>query len=232
MCGRYGEDRPPSEVAEHFELSEIPMTPDLGPRFNIKPGTMVPVVRQDADGRTLSTMKWGLVPSWSPEPKTSYSTINARSEGIETSRVFKAAFKSRRCLVPASVYYEWPPTTAKPKPAYKFVLPDEGQFAFPGLWEEWQRGDAPPLRTVSIVTGKPNELVRHFHHRMPVILEPNAYDLWLDPKAPLDLLHQVLRPYEGELLCYPVGTYVNDAKHEGPECAEPIGPAVTRPLPT
>jgi hypothetical protein len=123
---------------------------------------------------------------------------------------------------------QWP-EAPKPKPAYKFVLPDEGLFAFAGIWEEWQKGDQPPLRTVSMVTTEPNDLVRHFHHRMGVILSPDLYTAWLDPTMPPELLLQMLRPYPYDLLAYPVGTHVNDPKHQGPKCAEAIGPAVTRP---
>jgi putative SOS response-associated peptidase YedK len=227
MCGRYGQDRPSKTIADHFEVSEVPET--VVPLYNISPQSTVPVIRQTEDGRTYSMMKWGLVPSWNFEPKVKYSTFNARSEGIQESRLFRSAFKSRRCLIPASIYYEWP-EAPKPKPAYKFVMPDEGPFAFAGIWEEWQMGDAPPLRSVSMVTTEPNDLVRHFHHRMGVILSPDMYAAWLDPTMPVELLLQMLRPYPFEMLAYPVGTYVNDAKHQGPKCAEPIGPAVMRPL--
>jgi putative SOS response-associated peptidase YedK len=221
MCGRYGEDRPPSEVAEHFELSEIPMTPDLGPRFNIAPSQMVPVVRQGEGGRTLAMLKWGLVPSWADAPKVGFKNINARAEGILKSKAFGPAFKKRRCLMPASLFYEWFP--GPPKVPHCFRIEGEGQFAFAGLWSQWDKGsDGVPLRTCALITTGANDVVRHTHHRMPVILEPAAYDLWLDPKADPEFLLQALRPYPGPMNDHAVSPYVNNPKHEGPECAAPV----------
>jgi putative SOS response-associated peptidase YedK len=219
MCGRFTLRAPAGVIVEQFRLDS---RPDVSPRYNIAPTQDVAVVRAAADGTcALSPMRWGLVPSWSKDPKQGARMINARAETVAEKPAFRAAFKRRRCIVPADGYYEWQNTGGKHKQPYLFHLRDDRPFGFAGLWEHWHGdGSGPPLETCTVVTTDAAEATREVHDRMPVILEPDDYAMWLDPEfEDRERLLSLLVPYETDgLIAEPVSTYVNNARNEGPEC--------------
>lgn len=210
MCGRYTLTADPRTLAEHFGV-EFPAEA----RYNVAPTQQVPVIR---DG--LSLLRWGLVPSWSTEPKASFSNINARRETVATSPAFRSAFKSRRCLMPADGFYEWQP--GPPKVPHHFRLASGEPFAFAGFWERWDKG-AEPLETCALLTTDANPTVAVAHARMPVILRPEDYARWLDASTPAAELQSLLVPYPGPMTATAVSPYVNTPGHQGPRCVEPGG---------
>ncbi len=150
-------------------------------RFNICPTQEIPVIRQDNHVRKVSTMRWGLVPSWADDLKISTRMINARSETVAEKPAFRSALRNRRCLIPADGFYEWK-TEGKKKTPYWFRRSDDQPFAFAGLWDRWSKHGA-PIESCTILTTSANEVVAPLHNRMPVILSPSDYDIWLDPDA-------------------------------------------------
>ncbi|HEY4842775.1 MAG TPA: SOS response-associated peptidase [Terriglobales bacterium] len=185
----------------------------------------VPVIRQHSKEpiRDLSLMRWGLIPSWSKDSSGAARMINARSETAATLPAFRDAMKSRRCLVPADGFYEWV-RTEKTKQPFCFAV-NEGQvFAFAGLWDRWKDPSSNWIKTCSILTTTPNAVTAPVHDRMPVILDPDCYDLWLDPgmqnmRAVCDLL----KPYDAKSMrSYPVSTRINNVANEDEECSTPV----------
>ena len=167
-------------------------------------------------------MPWDLVPSWAKDPKIGNKLINARAETIATKPAFRSAFKSRRCLIPATGFYEWKKLPGGKKQPYHIEYGDGLPFAFAGLWETWLGDGAQPIESCTIVTGEPNELVRDVHDRMPVILQDEDYDRWLDPKQKDPAaLESLLVPYPADRLrLYPISTAVNNARNERAESIE------------
>jgi putative SOS response-associated peptidase YedK len=221
MCGRFTLRSEPRAVAGLFDLLDVP---DLQPRYNIGPTQDVPVVRlrQDRPGRELAALRWGLIPSWADNPSIGNRLINARGETLAEKPTFRSAFKRRRCLVAADGFYEWKAVGKKKQP-YHFSMTDGRPFGFAGLWESWQR-DGDEIESVTIVTTAANELLADYHERMPVIVHPDDFDLWLDPRVTdRDRLEPLLRPYPGdEMVARAVSTLVNSPKTDSPEC---LGPA-------
>jgi putative SOS response-associated peptidase YedK len=221
MCGRFLLTTPAEALAELLGLDEAP---DIVVRFNIAPTQMVGIVRASGSGarREWVSARWGLVPAHSSEPTTRAPLFNARAETLPELPAFRAAFRQRRCLVPASGFYEWK-AEGKRRQAHLFRLRGEAPFAFAGLWERWQRGTEPALESCAIVTTEPNDLVREVHDRMPVILPRDAYASWLDPKAQDPrALARWLRPFPpSEMERHRVGPRVNSARIDDPLCAEP-----------
>jgi putative SOS response-associated peptidase YedK len=169
-------------------------------------------------------MRWGLVPRWSKGDRPS-AHINARSETVLEKPTFRAAFLHRRCLLPADGFYEWARSGTKKQP-YHFRRRDQLPFAFAGLWESWTDPETRErLLSCCILTTEANELVRPVHDRMPVILDPTAFDLWLDQASQPDELTTLLRPCRAdEMESVAVGSRVNSAKYDGPECLQPLAP--------
>lgn len=222
MCGRFTLITPAEALAEQFQLFEIP---SLAPRYNIAPTQPVAAVRRvPGDGqRELVLLRWGLVPFWAKDPGIGARMINARSETVAEKPAFRAAFRRRRCLVPADGFYEWRRLERGKQPFY-VRLRDERPFAFAGLWEHWEGPDETAIDSCTLLTTEPNDLIRPVHSRMPVILAPKDYDLWLDPGVQkVELLQPLLRPYPSEgMLAYPISTWVNKPKNDSPRCIEPL----------
>lgn len=222
MCGRFTLITPAEALAEQFQLFEIP---SLAPRYNIAPTQPVAAVRRvPGDGqRELVLLRWGLVPFWAKDPGIGARMINARSETVAEKPAFRAAFRRRRCLVPADGFYEWRRLERGKQPFY-VRLRDERPFAFAGLWERWEGPDETAIDSCTLLTTEPNDLIRPVHSRMPVILSPKDYDLWLDPGVQkVELLQPLLRPYPSEgMLAYPISTWVNKPKNDSPRCIEPL----------
>jgi putative SOS response-associated peptidase YedK len=226
MCGRFTLHASPQALAELFDLPE---TPVLAPRYNIAPTQPVGIVRtQGADAqRAWDLVVWGLVPSWAKDPSMGARMINARAETVEEKPAFRAAFRRRRCLVPADGFYEWR-KQGKAKQPYYITLQNGRPFAFAGLWEIWMAPDGSRLDSCTILTTVANELMQPIHDRMPVIVAPEDYTLWLgqgsDATAEtLPLLRDLLHPYPAEqMAAMPVSKYVNSPQNEGVECIAPF----------
>jgi len=180
MCGCYRLTAKERYLRDHFGLDG-----DLSwvPRWNIAPTQRVPVVRQDRNepNRTFALVRWGLIPAWAKDASIGFKTINAVSETAADKPAFRDAMRQRRCLIPADAFYEWRKLGMKEKQPYSFGMLDDSVFAFAGLWERWQEPASEFIETCTILTTKPNSLVADVHDRMPVILRPEDYDLWLDP---------------------------------------------------
>jgi putative SOS response-associated peptidase YedK len=223
MCGRYGRRSDKQRVAEAFrvksDLTGLSMPPD---DYNIAPTTFQPVIRESReDGiREMVLMRWGLIPFFTKDISKvkGISTINARSEVVPTAPTWREPFKKRRCLVPASFFYEWKALDAKTKQPYAIGVTDSPVFAFAGLWDAWKDGQGHWLQSFSIVTTEANELMSSVHTRMPVILHPRDYDRWLSreltDQPPVDLM----RPFESkDMQMSPANFLVGIVRNNGPE---------------
>jgi putative SOS response-associated peptidase YedK len=189
MCGRYAFLNPPAEVAAHFGLAEWT---DFGPRYNIPPRTDIPVIRLFPEGRrVLHLLRWGLIPHWARDPSIGAKLNNARAEGVREKPSFRDAFRRRRCLIPASGFYEWHAEGRVKQPWY-FSLKSGEPLAMGGLWESWRAPNGQVVRTCAIITSGPNELMAPVHDRMPVIIDPTHWQDWL--AAPPDAVEALLAP--------------------------------------
>jgi putative SOS response-associated peptidase YedK len=212
MCGRYAITTAPEAIRRLFQLPGP--TPNFAPHYNAAPGQDLPVIRlhPESGERTLGTLRWGLIPYWSKDPKIAWKTINARGEKVATTPAFRDAYKRRRCLVPADAFYEWK-ANGKTKQPYAIAMRDRQPFAFAGLWENCKDPKSEDwLRTFTILTTKPNEIVAPLHDRMPVVLVPADYDQWLDTsRDPASLI----RPYPlDDMVTWPVSTRVNKPEND------------------
>lgn len=224
MCGRYQVRTSPAEIARLFAVPG-PL-PNFAPTWNAAPSQSLPVVRLNPESglRQLDLLRWGLVPIWAKDLATGYKAINAKSETIASSGLFRDPFRSRRCLVPSDGFYEWAKVGGGKQP-YSFALRDGAPFAFAGLWDRWKDpASGEWVRSFSIVTGLPNPLVAPVHDRMPVILQPESYPLWLgEADGSPELLQRLLGPCPAELMIkWPVGSAVGNVRNNGPELAEPV----------
>lgn len=221
VCGRFSLATPAEQIAELFALPE---PPELAPRYNIAPGQAVLTVRQGrAGGRQLVWVRWGLVPSWSKDPRIGNRLINARVETVGEKPAFRSALRLRRCLVPADGFYEWRQEGQRRQP-YFFSLPDGGPFAFAGLWEHWESAGT-TLESCAILTTTAVGVVATVHERMPVIVAREAYEWWLDTATPAQ---RALEAVQGSspaaaLQAVAVGALVNNPAHDVPEVRRPIG---------
>jgi putative SOS response-associated peptidase YedK len=227
VCGRYYRTSDKQAIAEHFAANVYDF--ELKESYNVAPQSTQPVVRANVETgeREVALMRWGLVPYWAKDAKVGYSTVNAKSETVTTSRLFREAFERRRCLVPADGFYEWKrldPESDKTKQPYGIRLKDGSLHAFAGIWERWQDGTTQQLlETFSILTTEPNELTASIHSRMPVILAKRDYARWLGAfeagRSPVDLL----RPYSAEeMVVWPVGTAVGNVRNDDASLLEPV----------
>ena len=219
MCGRFTLATSTETLARYFELLDVPT---LTPRYNIAPGQDIAVIRQGEAGRDCVMLRWGLVPSWSKAPKTTYRTINARAETVADKPAYRQAFRQRRCLIPASGFYEWQARDGGKVP-YHIRLKRRGLMAFAGLWEHWER-DGQVLDTCTIIVTSANSLMKPIHDRMPVILEKTQFADWLDRhNTRKDVLLPMLAPSSADHMeAYPVSRRVNHPKHDDPACLEPL----------
>jgi putative SOS response-associated peptidase YedK len=233
MCGRYGRRADKQRIAEWFQTHNTDVFNEsyFAPSYNVAPQSMQPVVRLDAESgkRELTVMRWGLVPFWSKDGKASYSTINARAETVPTSATYREAFKRRRCLVPADLFYEWQKVDAKTKQPYAIALKDGDLFAFAGLWETWKdKMTGETKETYTIITTDPNDIMQPgkgppIHDRMPVILHPKDYERWMAPADPAQLPVDLLRPYPAEeMTAWKVSAAVGNVRNNEPSLAERI----------
>ncbi len=223
MCGRYRLSRRRQLVEEYFGTDSGEC--EWNPRYNIAPTRPVPVIRQHptVPTRKLSLLRWGLIPSWATDPSVSAGMINARSETAAVKPAFREALASRRCLIPADGFYEWQ-RNGKTKQPYCFDIGDGELFAFAGLWDRWTNPQREVVESCTILTTTPNPLLADIHDRMPVILNLENYDLWLDPAfRDTTSVSEMLRPFDPALMRrYPVSTRVNHVVNDDAECAKPL----------
>lgn len=224
MCGRYTLKTPGERLSEKFQLPDALL---LKPRYNIAPSQAVAVVRllQGAPHRSLDLLSWGLIPAWVKDLARASKPINAKAETAAEKPTFRAAFRKRRCLIPADGFYEWKQEGVRKQPIY-IRMKEGGVFAIAGLWEHWESLGGQAIETCTLLTTEPNELLAPIHNRMPVILDPNDYEQWLDPAQPqVDRLKSLLRPYPPVLMtASPVTLRVNNPKNDDPLCVEPLAP--------
>ncbi|MDZ8078268.1 MAG: SOS response-associated peptidase [Nostoc sp. DcaGUA01] len=222
MCGRFTLNQSLEALAKTFDVQQLP---DLAAEYNIAPTQTVATVLQNSESkkREFQQLHWGLIPSWAKDPGMGAKLINARAETVAEKPAFRSAFKHRRCLVLADGFYEWQRQQGKKQPFY-FRLQDGKPFAFAGLWERWHSPAKEEIISCTILTTSANELLQPIHERMPVILESQDYDLWLDSQVQTpQTLQQLLRPYPAPAMtAYPVSTIVNNSRHNSPECIAPI----------
>lgn len=229
MCGRYRLSRRKQIIEEHFDA--VSGEEDWTPRYNIAPTQPVPVIRQNPrePRRELSLLRWGLIPSWSRDALAAARMINARSETAATLPAFRDAFQFRRCLIPADGFYEWQ-KAGKLRQPYCFEVREGELFTFAGIWEKWKDQAGTSLESCSILTTTPNAVTASVHDRMPVVLDPDAYDLWLDPGIrDVAAVSSLLRPFDARLMrSYPVSTRINRVANDDEECSAPAQPAASQ----
>jgi putative SOS response-associated peptidase YedK len=222
--GRFAQFFPWQTLWDLYGLNgPIPSEP-LRSRYNLAPTQQAVVLRLDPQTgeREVVSLRWGLIPRWTkPDAPKNLELINARSDGVAVKPAFREAFKLRRCVVPASGYYEWKTVEKKKQPF--FVRRDDGvPLSFAGLWEHWAPEGREPLTTFAIITTDPNEYIAPLHHRMGVLLKSEDVATWLDPDAPQAMLHTLMasRPWPG-VRYQAANPVVNNVKNDGPTCIEP-----------
>ena len=218
MCGRYMLARDAQSLAAEFGIAA---PEQLAPRYNIAPTQPTLIVREEEKRRVAMLVRWGLVPFWADDIAIGQRMINARAETVADKPAFRAAFRRRRCLVPADGYYEWQTRNGRKQP-YWISATDSHCFGLAGLWESWQR-DGNELQTMSLMTCAANQRLSEIHDRMPVIIERQHYTTWLASETPLVALQALLRPAANEtVVMRAVSTRVNSARNDGPACIEPL----------
>lgn len=221
MCGRYSQTRELSTLIARFRLTGT--AGELVRRYNIAPTQNAPVV-VDGDERRLEMLRWGLIPSWSKDPAIGNRMINARAETLTEKPSFKRLVGKRRCLVLADGFYEWKVEAGGGgKTPMRIALKSREPFSFAGLWDHWKDPEGREIRTFTIVTTQANRSLAQIHDRMPVILNPEDEEAWLDLKVEASRAVDLLRPYpEDELEAYTVSRLVNSPKNDSPECTLPV----------
>ncbi len=222
MCGRYEVHTPIAEIARIFDAQPVGDVLAFGARYNIAPSLQVPVVRERTPGRILETMSWGLLPGWAKDAK-SVRPINARAETVFEKPMFRSAVRRRRCLVPADGFYEWQQREGRKQP-YHIGMVDDAPFALAGIWECRAQPGAPALVSCALIVTGANELMARIHERMPVIVAPEDYARWLDPRLDDPVaIQEMLQPFPAELMrAYPVSTRVNNVKNDAPDLIDTI----------
>jgi putative SOS response-associated peptidase YedK len=223
MCGRYTLTSSGEELALLFDISDLPL---VVPRYNLAPTQEAAVVRVPAPGepRRLDLLKWGLIPYWAKEAKIGNSMINARAESAAEKPAYRSSFKKKRCLIPTDGFYEWK-KEGKLKQPFLIHRQDGKPFAFAGLWSSWRNPEQEkPVETFTILTTDANDLLRPLHDRMPVILDPKDFDLWLDPKMDdAATLQSLLVPHAVEgFETFPVSRMVNSPTNDVADCIAPL----------
>ena len=222
MCGRYNLITDAEALVDFFEIDQVLFEASgLGPRYNIAPGQNVPIIRNAGHCIELLLARWGLVPHWSREPGTKYSTINARAETVAEKPSYRDAFKRKRCLIPANGFYEWRRDGDKKTP-HHIHAPDNSLLAFAGLWDHWEK-QGEGFDSCSIIVTAASRAMQPIHERMPVILNPAQYSTWLNPahynRAQLE---SMLVPYAGSLEIDQISRFVNSPENDGPGCVAPL----------
>ena len=222
MCGRYKIVTDAQALYDAFQVEAGLVAAPLA-RYNVAPATDQLVILDEGGHRVARSLHWGLIPSWAKDKAIGYKTINARGESVAAKPAFRAALRARRCLVPATGFYEWKALAGRKQP-YLVRLKNGALFAFAGLWESWN-GPAGELRSFTIITTEPNELMAPIHERMPAIIAREHYARWLDPalRDPAQAQAMIANYPAGEMQALPVGAAINNARNQGASLIEPAG---------
>ena len=221
MCGRFTLTVDPSQAQENFNNFTFPEK--FAPRFNIAPTQPILAIPND-EKFTADFFIWGLIPMWAKDPSIGNRLINARAETLAEKPAFRGSLKYKRCLILADGFYEWKSSDGKKSKTPFFIhMKDRKPFAFAGLWDSWNSPEGAQLKTCTIITTEPNELMSLLHNRMPVILHPRDSDKWLDPSSQTpDQLLPLLKPFPAEMMdAYPVTPLVNKPANDTPELVVP-----------
>ena len=231
MCGRYTLHPKAGTVEALIDFFQLPreIFALIQPRYNIAPTQPVLIVRQDNQKMVADHVLWGLIPSWSQDGKPNASLINARGETLAQKASFRNSYKRRRCIIPATGFYEWQ-TSGKTKQPYYITPKNAPLFAFAGLWDEWDGPNGENLRSCCVVTTQANSIMEKFHDRMPVILEKKDFSTWLSHNEDTLVVEPLLKSLDSaEMQTTPVSNFVSSARNEGPECIAPFDPPVVKP---
>jgi putative SOS response-associated peptidase YedK len=229
MCGRFTLHSSPADLQLAFRGFAFP--DEIEPHYNIAPSLDVRHISNEGE-KTVSKARWGLVPFWAKDPKIGNRMINARAETLASKPAFRDAYQHKRCLIIADGFFEWKKEAAgKTKVPMYITLKSGRPFAFAGLWDTWKQPDDHRLKTCTIITTEPNDLMARIHNRMPVILPENAYDLWLDPDTTeSEILNGLLVPYRAdEMTVHPVANTVNSPRNDLSECIAPVAMPTPEP---
>lgn len=225
MCGRITLKITPGELQQFFDIVRgMESISDWAPRYNVAPTTPMVCFRHSTDGREVFSAKWGLIPSWAKDAKLAASAINAKSETVAVKPMFRSAFKSRRCVVVASGFYEWQKISPKRKQPYYIRLTSGDPLPFAGLWERWRGPDGNEVVSCSICTTTANTMMAPFHDRMPVILPETMIDHWLDPQktTPAELQPLLAQYPSNQMQAWPVSLDVGNVRNQGEYLIEPV----------
>lgn len=219
MCGRYGFiPGSKDQFKRRFNVESVDF--DLKPRYNVTPGQTMPVITRKSPNKA-EEMKWGLVPFWAKDPKIGYQMINARAETVVTKPSFRRSFAKQRCLIPASGFYEWKKLDGTKQP-YNIKLKHDQLFSFAGLYDIWKDAEGKELKTYTIITSEPNEVLAPIHNRMPVILTEADEEVWLNLNTSTNQLTTLLKPHNDTTMeAYPVSTKVNNPENDSPQVIIP-----------
>ncbi|MEI6575670.1 MAG: SOS response-associated peptidase [Bacteroidota bacterium] len=219
MCGRFQISKIVDDIQLRFHVDvETEWTKQI---FNAAPGMLLPVIA-NIEPFKLSVFKWGLIPSWAKDPGIGNKLINARAETILEKPSFKSSVRHRRCLIPANGFYEWK-KEGSAKIAHRICFPDDRLFAFAGLWDRWHDAEGKELTSFTIITTEANDLMKPIHDRMPVILEPDLEEVWLQYDISPEVAVEMLKAYPGtDMIAYPLSSLVNNVRNEGPELIKPF----------
>ena len=221
MCGRYVLAQDYEELKKRFGLDFKDF--EMKPSYNIAPGQANPVIT-NGSGRSIKAMNWGLIPHWAKDPKIAYKMINARSETVAEKPSYRDAFKSKRCLIPASGFYEWQKSALDPKKKtpIHIRLKESELFAFAGLWSLWKNSES-EIFSYTIITTEANDYLKEFHDRMPVILNQSDESKWLDHNTPTEELQNIMLPRDDNRLeAYEVSKLVNAPRNNSEECIQKV----------
>jgi putative SOS response-associated peptidase YedK len=225
MCGRAYRTYTAEELHYRYLNKKRPRLPDLTdlqPSFNLAPTQLHPVVLERNGEAEIELQSWGLIPPWEPEFKTRISTINAKSETVFESRLYRGPVRKHRCIVPISGFYEWKKIGDRKQP-YAISLKDEPILSLAGIWEAWHAGGPDERHSFSILTAQADPFMSEIHTRMPVILMKEQEGIWLSEGSSLEALQELLRSnHPGPLKAHPVSTLVNSPRNNAPECIEPL----------
>jgi len=215
MCGRFSLVTKPEELANKFHLRR---QVTVAPRYNIAPSQQVIIIRSGTNGKITSSVRWGLIPHWTKDNNFSAKLINARAETVQEKPVFCEAFKARRCLIPATGFYEWKEVGNLKQP-YFIKMKNGSLFAMAGIWEFWQNPAGVTIESCAIITTEANTIVGKIHDRMPVIIPETAYGLWLDPVRNGDHFREYLKPHDPfKMKAYLVSGLVNNVMKDEEGC--------------
>lgn len=219
MCGRFTNNAKAKDIEKEFKVGKL-NAKIFSDRYNITPSQEIAAVLETGGERIVSNLKWGLIPHWSKDDSFASKLINARAETIAEKPSFRDAFKTHRCIIPATGFYEWDKKSKGTKQPFYFYLKEKEVFGFAGLWSEWtDKESGEVIETCTIITTEPNKVLEAIHDRMPVILKPESYDEWLDEKIDdTEKLQKLLKPYPAtQMKSHPVSRLVNSPSENSPE---------------